>query len=134
VAKRKNPAAVSLGRKGGKARLKTMTQKERTEAARKAAIARWGGGVVVTQLGNRNLEDELQVALEHELGARKFAIEVVGGMDGSVAVCIRVNGLKPRRENVRPEDFILDPTRRPTFAAVMSKVRHMIKGLPPTGR
>ena len=41
----KNPAAVELGRlgglKGGKARAKKMTREERSEAARKAALARW---------------------------------------------------------------------------------------------
>lgn len=41
----KNPAAVALGRlgglKGGKARAKSMTKKERTAAAKKAAAARW---------------------------------------------------------------------------------------------
>ena len=42
----KNPAAVALGRlgglKGGKARAKGLTKAERSEAARKAALARWG--------------------------------------------------------------------------------------------
>ena len=41
----KNPAAVSLGRlgglKGGKARAKTLSKRERSNAARKAAMARW---------------------------------------------------------------------------------------------
>jgi len=41
----KNPAAVELGRlgglKGGKARWKGTTKKERREAARKAAQTRW---------------------------------------------------------------------------------------------
>lgn len=41
----KNPHAVALGRlggkKGGKARAEKMTKKERSEAARKAAKARW---------------------------------------------------------------------------------------------
>jgi len=41
----KNPAAVELGRlgglKGGKARWKGTTKKERSEIARKAAKARW---------------------------------------------------------------------------------------------
>lgn len=41
----KDPAAVELGRrggkKGGKARAKKMTAKERSEAAKKAARARW---------------------------------------------------------------------------------------------
>ncbi len=41
----KNPAAVALGRlgglKGGKARWKGTTKKERSEIARKAALVRW---------------------------------------------------------------------------------------------
>ena len=41
----KDPAAVALGRrggrKGGKARAEKMTSKERSEAARRAANARW---------------------------------------------------------------------------------------------
>jgi hypothetical protein len=41
----KDPAAVALGRKGGlkggKARAERMSPKERSEAARKAANARW---------------------------------------------------------------------------------------------
>jgi hypothetical protein len=41
----KDPAAVALGRrgglKGGKARAKKMSAKERSEAAKKAARARW---------------------------------------------------------------------------------------------
>lgn len=35
-------AAVSRGRKGGKARAKALTEEERSEIARKAAEARWG--------------------------------------------------------------------------------------------
>lgn len=42
----KNPAAVELGRKGGlkggKARAASMTPDQRSEAAKKAAEARWG--------------------------------------------------------------------------------------------
>lgn len=42
----KNPAAVALGRlggkKGGKARAKALTPERRREIARKAAAARWG--------------------------------------------------------------------------------------------
>ncbi len=41
----KNPAAVTLGRlgglKGGKARAEKLSEQERSEIARKAAIARW---------------------------------------------------------------------------------------------
>lgn len=47
----KNPAAVALGRlgglKGGKARAKKLTPKQRSEIAKQAAEARWkkrGGG------------------------------------------------------------------------------------------
>ena len=43
--KKKNPAAVALGRlgglKGGKARAKKLTPEERSEIARKAVMARW---------------------------------------------------------------------------------------------
>ena len=42
----KDPAAVSLGRRGGlvggKARAASLTPEQRSESARKAAIARWG--------------------------------------------------------------------------------------------
>jgi hypothetical protein len=37
----KNPHAVALGRKGGKARLTTMTPERRIEIAKKAIQARW---------------------------------------------------------------------------------------------
>ena len=43
----KNPAAVALGRlggkKGGKARAEKLTPEQRSEIARRAAQARWGG-------------------------------------------------------------------------------------------
>ena len=43
---KKNAAAVALGRlgglKGGKARARKLTSKQRAESARKAARARWG--------------------------------------------------------------------------------------------
>jgi len=38
---RKDPAAVALGRKGGRARMRRMTAEERTDLARQAANARW---------------------------------------------------------------------------------------------
>jgi len=37
----KDPAAVALGRKGGKARAKGLSKKRRQEIARKAAEGRW---------------------------------------------------------------------------------------------
>jgi hypothetical protein len=37
----KNKHAVALGKKGGTARAKNMTAKERSEGARKAVQARW---------------------------------------------------------------------------------------------
>lgn len=42
MATKKNPAAVELGRRGGKKRVKNQTPKERSESARKASNARWG--------------------------------------------------------------------------------------------
>lgn len=38
----KDPAAVALGRKGGKARAENLSEKQRKAIARKAAKARWG--------------------------------------------------------------------------------------------
>ena len=37
----KNPHAVALGRRGGKARAKSLTAEKRSEGARKAVLARW---------------------------------------------------------------------------------------------
>jgi hypothetical protein len=42
---KKNPAAVELGRKGGKASAKKLTPEQRSEKARKAAKAQWGKGI-----------------------------------------------------------------------------------------
>ena len=39
MAKRKDPNAVALGRKGGKARLTKLTPEERSEIARQAGLA-----------------------------------------------------------------------------------------------
>jgi hypothetical protein len=39
--KEKDPNAVALGRKGGKARLEKLTSEERKNIARKAIAARW---------------------------------------------------------------------------------------------
>lgn len=41
MTQRKNPAAVALGRKGGKASAGKLTNEERQEKARKAAQTRW---------------------------------------------------------------------------------------------
>jgi hypothetical protein len=48
MAKRKNRAAVALGKRGGKTRAKNLTAEERAQSARKAgqasAAKRWGKG------------------------------------------------------------------------------------------
>jgi len=48
MAKEKNPHAVALGRlggaKGGRVRAQRQTPEQRTELARKAALARWSKG------------------------------------------------------------------------------------------
>jgi hypothetical protein len=41
MAKRKNPAAVALGKRGAKARMTKLTPAKRSEVARTAAVARW---------------------------------------------------------------------------------------------
>ncbi len=40
----KDAAAVSLGKRGGKARAEALSKKERAEIAKKAAAARWKKG------------------------------------------------------------------------------------------
>lgn len=42
--KRKSPAAVELGRRGGKARAKRLSKQEREKIARKGGKARWKKG------------------------------------------------------------------------------------------
>jgi len=44
MAKRKNPAAVALGKRGGKRSRVNLSPEERTALAKKAAAARWGKG------------------------------------------------------------------------------------------
>ena len=39
--KEKDPNAVALGRKGGKARLQKLTPEQRSDIARRAVTARW---------------------------------------------------------------------------------------------
>jgi hypothetical protein len=39
--RKKDPAAVALGRKGGKATARNRTAEQRREAARRAIAARW---------------------------------------------------------------------------------------------
>jgi len=39
--KKKDPNAVALGKKGGKASIERMTPEQRSEIARKAVLARW---------------------------------------------------------------------------------------------
>ena len=40
----KDPAAVALGRKGGRARAKGLSAKKRSEIAKRAAAKRWSKG------------------------------------------------------------------------------------------
>jgi hypothetical protein len=44
MAKRKNPGAVALGKRSGKARMKKLTPEKRSQVARQAAAARWETG------------------------------------------------------------------------------------------
>jgi ClpP class serine protease len=61
----KNPAAVELGRKGGKATARNRTAEERAEAARKAVEARWAK--------QRKLVDEISERTKQLLKASKAA-------------------------------------------------------------
>ena len=46
---RKNPAAVSLGRRGGKARAEKLSKEELSEQGRKAVNARWAKAKTAVQ-------------------------------------------------------------------------------------
>jgi ClpP class serine protease len=61
----KDPAAVELGRKGGKATARNRTAEERTEAARRAVEARWAK--------QRKLVDEITEGTKQLLKASKAA-------------------------------------------------------------
>jgi hypothetical protein len=41
----KDPNAVAVGRKGGKARLQKLTPEQRSDIARRAVIARWARAI-----------------------------------------------------------------------------------------
>ena len=41
MGKKKNAAAVALGKRGAKARMNKLTPEKRSEVAKKAAVARW---------------------------------------------------------------------------------------------
>lgn len=42
MAKKKDPNAVALGRKGGRARMRGLTEEQLTALGKKGAAARWG--------------------------------------------------------------------------------------------
>jgi hypothetical protein len=46
LAKKKNPEAVALGKRGAKARMTKLTPEQRSGVAKKAAAARWARGAV----------------------------------------------------------------------------------------
>lgn len=55
----KNPAAVALGRRGGRAYVKNTTPEQRTEAARKAVKARWAKARQVLKHADARIEKNL---------------------------------------------------------------------------
>lgn len=72
--KRKNEAAVALGRmgasKGGHARAAKMTPEQRSASARKAVQARWGVASQLSYGTLKNLDDEYKWALETAAAVR----------------------------------------------------------------
>ena len=66
----KNPAAVALGRKGGQARAKKLTPKERSEAARRAVEARWAHTKKLVREITEGTKELLEVAGKGEKAAR----------------------------------------------------------------
>lgn len=73
MAKRKDPAAVALGRKGGKTRAKTLSAKELSEQGKKAAEARWAtrGMVARERVVTVVTGDELEASATKPKKAKK---------------------------------------------------------------
>ena len=67
---RKNPAAVELGRRGGRASAKKLTPEQRRESARRAAQARWAKTKKLVQEISKGSEILLKKAQEAD-GDRK---------------------------------------------------------------
>ena len=65
MAKRKDPAAVQLGRRGGKARLKKMTAAERSKVAKMGAAARWLKPAAPKKEGKRMAVQKVRISALH---------------------------------------------------------------------
>ena len=82
AAKRKNSAAVALGRKGGKkggpARAAKLTPKQRSESARKAVQARWAKAKMETKQATSRpgTSDDAVLALLQRIKAANNPTEV----------------------------------------------------------
>src|ERR1051325_11522288 len=79
--KRKNPAAVALGRLGGKKRAETLSPEELSAQGRKAAAARWAK--------SRVAQDPVQDANESPISARPKPVveakpETVSGVEATI--------------------------------------------------
>jgi hypothetical protein len=70
----KNPAAVALGRRGGKARVQNQTAEQRSDSARRAAEARWAKTeklVAEITSGSKELLKKTQAAARRKRGKKK---------------------------------------------------------------
>jgi len=78
--KRKNPAAVALGRKGGKkggpARAAKLTPRQRSESARKAVQARWAKAKQRSATSTADSSDNALLALLKRIQAANDPNEV----------------------------------------------------------
>jgi hypothetical protein len=66
----KDPAAVSLGRRGGKARVRNQSAQQRKESARHAAQARWSHTKKLVREITEGTKELLEVAGNGEKAAR----------------------------------------------------------------
>lgn len=55
----KNPAAVALGRRGGKATAENRTAKQQSDAARKSVEARWAKDKKIIEKSIRTMNESL---------------------------------------------------------------------------
>jgi hypothetical protein len=78
--KKKNPAAVSLGRLGGKARAEKLSPEEKAEISRKGAVKRWSqpkaseaASAAAARLTPEQRKERAQKAAAARWGAKKAA-------------------------------------------------------------
>ena len=81
MAKRKNPAAVQLGKRGASARMKKLTPEQRSAVAKNAASARWAKPVTQADLKRQSTLQAAEWETDRvaQMGAEDINTRLAGG-------------------------------------------------------